>query len=118
MCTSHPASARRISTPAHRNSASSGCARKLSATRRSLFIVCSLLLTAEPFVTPLFDERVVAEVRVGRVNSVDFFVLTRAQALIRVQAPDAFEQSLAAQHLVQSGDAPGKTVGGVEEGGV
>ena len=39
-------------------------------------------------------------------------------ALVRVQAPDAFEQALAAQHLVAAGDAAVEIVGDVEEGGV
>ena len=38
------------------------------------------------------------------------------EPLVRVEAPDAFEQALAAQHLVAAGDAAVEVVGDVEEG--
>ncbi len=40
------------------------------------------------------------------------------QRLVGIQAPDALEQALAAQHLVAAGDAAGEVVGDVEEGAV
>ena len=52
------------------------------------------------------------------VHAVDLVPLALAEALGRVQAPDAFEQALAAQHLVAAGDAAMEIVGDVEEGRV
>ena len=51
-------------------------------------------------------------------DAVDLLALARAQALVRIEAPDAFEQALAAQHLVAAGDAAAEVVGDVEEGAV
>ena len=51
-------------------------------------------------------------------DAIDLLALPRAQSLVRVEAPDAFEQALAAQHLVAAGDAAAKVVGDVEEGAV
>ena len=44
--------------------------------------------------------------------------LARAQPFVRIEAPDAFEQALPAQHLVAAGDAAVEVVGDVEEGAV
>src|SRR5688572_6829925 len=44
--------------------------------------------------------------------------LARAQVLLRIEAPAAGEQALAAQHFVDAGDAAGEAVRGIEEGGV
>ena len=51
-------------------------------------------------------------------HAIDFLGLARRQDLVRVQAPGALQQALAAQHLVAAGDATGKAVGDVEEGTV
>ena len=62
----------------------------------------------------LTDERAVVQVRVRRQDAIEFGRLARAQGLGRVQAFDAFQQSLAAQHFVATGDAACEAVGHVE----
>src|SRR5258705_13343004 len=64
------------------------------------------------------DEGVVVELGIGAINAIDFGSLAGAQGFARIEAPDSFKQSLAAQDLMQAGDAAGETVSGVEEGGV
>src|SRR5450755_1074778 len=55
--------------------------------------------SAEPEIETSGDEGVVAEVGVDAQHPIDLLGLAGAQALLRVEAPDAFEQALAAQHL-------------------
>ena len=42
------------------------------------------------------DEVVVVELRIRGINAGDFLELAGAERFVRIQAPDAFEQSLAA----------------------
>src|SRR6266498_765167 len=60
-------------------------------------------------------EIVVGEIGVLAVNAVDLLALAGAQALLRIEAPDALQQALAAQHFVTAGDAAAELVGDVEE---
>ena len=55
---------------------------------------------------------------VGGIDSVDFFGLAGAEVLPRIEAPDAFEEALAAQDFVKAGDAATEAMGGIEEGGI
>ena len=64
------------------------------------------------------DEGVVVEVRVGGVDAGNFFGLAGAERFVGIEAPDAFEESLAAENFVEAGDAARKMIGGVEKGGV
>jgi len=48
----------------------------------------------------LTDEVVVVEMRIPGINPGDFLELPGAERFIGIQAPDAFEQSLAAQDFV------------------
>src|SRR5260221_13860469 len=64
------------------------------------------------------DELVIGQVGVGGADSGDFFGLTGGEGFVFVEAPDAFEQSLAAEDFVEACDAAFEGVGGVEEGGV
>ena len=66
----------------------------------------------------LVDEGVVVEVRVGGVDAGNFFGLAGAERFVGIEAPDAFEESLAAENFVEAGDAARKMIGGVEKGGV
>src|SRR3954447_11078653 len=45
-------------------------------------------------------------------------LLAGAQALVRIEAPQALHQALPSQHLMAAGDAAVKIVGDVEEGAV
>ena len=74
--------------------------------------------SVEPALQVLGDEGVVGQVGVLAADAVDLLALPRAQPLVRIEAPDAFEQALAAQHLVAAGDAAAEVVGDVEEGAV
>ena len=64
------------------------------------------------------DEGVVVEVGVGGVDAGNFFGLAGAEGFVGIETPDAFEESLAAEDLVEAGDAAGKMIGCVEEGSV
>jgi len=75
-------------------------------------------LPGEPGVAVLVDECVVVEVGVGGVDARDFFGLAGAEGFVGVETPNAFEEALAAENLVEAGDAAGKMIGGIEEGGV
>src|SRR4051812_29844355 len=48
-------------------------------------------------------------------DAVDFAQLSRTQTLLRVEAPDALHQALAAQDFMTAGDAAMKIVGDVEQ---
>src|SRR5215831_20838818 len=61
---------------------------------------------------------VVVEVRIGRADPVDLLLLSASQRLARVEAPDAFEQPLAAQDFVATRDHAVEVVGRVEDRGV
>src|ERR1700687_4862582 len=63
-------------------------------------------------------EIVVGEVGVLAIDPVDLLHLARAQAFLRIEAPDARQQALAAQHFVAAGDAAAEFIGDVEERGV
>src|SRR3954454_24269036 len=51
-------------------------------------------------------------------DAVDLVLLAGAQALVRIEAPQALYQALPSQHLMAAGDATVKIVGNVEEGAV
>src|SRR4051812_13274464 len=52
------------------------------------------------------------------VNAIDLRGLAVAERLSRIEAPNSLQQTLPAQHFMNSRDASGKTVGGVEKRGV
>lgn len=66
----------------------------------------------------LRNKRVVVEMRIGTMHAVDFFKLAAAEGFVLVEAPEAFEQALAAEDFMQAGDAAAEGVRGVEEGSV
>ena len=61
------------------------------------------------------NEVVVVEVGIGGVDPRDLFVLPGAERFVGVEAPDSFEQTLAAQGFVKTGYASGELIGSVEE---
>src|ERR1041385_1787655 len=61
---------------------------------------------------------VVGQLRIGSAYALNFHALSRTEFLMRVQAPNAFEQPLSAQHLMNSGNTAGKPIRSVENGGV
>ncbi len=64
------------------------------------------------------DEVVVMQVRIGAVDSINLFELTWAECFMLVEAPDALQQTLAAEDLMQSGDAATEAVRGIKESGI
>lgn len=66
----------------------------------------------------LGDEIIIAEMRVGGADAINLRKLAGAERFLLVEAPDALQQTLAAEDFVQAGDAAGETVRGVEEGGI
>ena len=75
-------------------------------------------LSVEPLIAMSGDEIIVVQMRVGATDAVNFIELAGAQRFVLIKAPDAFEQALAAQHFVQTGDAAAEAVRRIEEGGV
>jgi hypothetical protein len=75
-------------------------------------------LRRKPLVQSFPNKVIVIEVRISRVYPVNLFLLAGAQGFIRVQAPDAFKQPLAAQHFMKPCNAAGKLVGRVKEGSI
>jgi hypothetical protein len=53
--------------------------------------------------------------RIRSIDPVDFLLLSATERFLWIQASIPFQQPLPTQHLVQTGDASGKVVGGVEE---
>ena len=51
------------------------------------------------------DEVVVMEMRIGAIDAVNLSELVGAQRFVFIEAPDTFEQALAAQDFMQTGDA-------------
>src|SRR5262249_56466789 len=74
--------------------------------------------SGEPALQVRAHEGIVVEVRVGRADAIDLLALPGSQRLARVEAPDAFEQSLPAQDFVAARDHAMKAVGRVEDRGV
>src|SRR5215469_16277305 len=71
--------------------------------------------SGEPALQIRAHEGIVVEVRIGCADAVDLLALSRSQRLARVETPDAFEQSLAAQDFVATGDHAVEVVGRVED---
>jgi len=67
--------------------------------------------SAQPFFEVFGDEGVIIQVGVGPADPVNLFNLAGAEGFMRIETPDALEQALAAEHLMQAGDASGETVG-------
>ena len=72
----------------------------------------------QPLVPMLGHKGIIVEMGIGGIDAVDLFALAGAEGFVFVEAPEAFEQSLAAQDFVKPGDAAGETIRGIEEGGV
>jgi len=64
----------------------------------------------------LADEVVVVEMRIRGMDAGDFVALAWAERLVGIEAPNTFEQALAAKNLVQARDAAGEIIGCVEQG--
>ena len=76
--------------------------------------------TANPRIYPATrrafrDELVVHQVRVAGEHSIDLCHLAGTQLLVRIEAPPAGEQALAAQHFVDAGNASGEIVRRIEQ---
>ncbi len=61
------------------------------------------------------DEIIVCQVRVSFEDAVELLALTLGEHLVGIEAPIALEQSLAAQDLVNAGDATCEAVRGVKD---
>lgn len=71
-----------------------------------------------PLIPVRFHKRIIVQMRVGSVHTVDLCHLPETERLMLIQAPEAFEQALAAEDFVEAGDAAVEAIRGVEEGGV
>ena len=77
-----------------------------------------LRLLFQPLIAMSGDEVVVVKMRVRAMDAVNLGKLPRAQRFMLIETPESFEQALAAQDFVQSGDAAAESVCSIEEGGV
>ena len=75
-------------------------------------------LSAEPTFEIPRHKIVVAEVGIGSANAVNLLDLAWRSRLVGIQAPAAFQESLATQNLVQACDASRKIVSRIEESGI
>src|SRR6266487_3754816 len=69
----------------------------------------------QPFLTMFANKLVIVQLGIGTIDAVDFLALAGAEPLAWVETADVFEKPLPAQHLVQSGNAAGIAVGGIEK---
>src|SRR5438094_10337096 len=53
--------------------------------------------------------------RIGMPDAVDLLFLAGAERLLGVETPNAIQEPLPAQNLVDAGNAAGETIGGVED---
>ena len=53
--------------------------------------------------------------RIGGADAVDLLHLAGSERFVRIEAPDAFEQALAAQDLVAAADHAVEVVGDIED---
>src|SRR5438874_12785228 len=80
--------------------------------------MCVLVLRFKPLVAMFHDERVVIQVRIGFVDPIDFGELSGSKSFGWIQTPDSFEQALTTEDLMQSCNAPGKSICCIEKCGV
>ena len=73
------------------------------------------MVLAEPSLQISAHKSVVVEMRIGRVDAVDFLLLSRSERFSRVEAPDAFQQPLPVKNLMAPGDDAMKVVGHIED---
>src|SRR6516165_9371869 len=71
--------------------------------------------SAEPPLQIRVDKIVVVEMRIRRINAVDFLLLSWTEGFRRIEAPDALKQSLPAEDLVATGDDAAKFIGHIED---
>src|SRR5687767_423857 len=90
----------------------------MSASARKSTEAAIRARSTQPAIQALLDERIVGQVRIPRQHAIDLGGLSRAQLLVRVQAPAAGEEPLTPQDLVDARNAAGKLMGGVEQRGV
>src|SRR6185437_12880029 len=74
-----------------------------------------LVNSSEPARAILRNKRIIREISVFAANPVDLVTLPGTEPFIRVQAPDAFQQSLAAKNLVTACDTATKSIGDIEK---
>src|SRR5579872_1372787 len=77
-----------------------------------------LTFLLQPSVAMFAYEIVVVQLGIRGVDSIDLFALARAEALVRIEAPKSFQQSLPPQNFVQARNASGEFVRSVEKRGV
>jgi len=61
------------------------------------------------------DERIIGKITMLATHAIDLGSLAGTQRFERIETPDAFQQTLAAQDLVAAGNATSKIVCAVEE---
>src|SRR5437588_10792926 len=69
----------------------------------------------QPLVPMTGDKVVVDQIGIVAADAVDLLRLAGAEGLLGREAPEALEQALSAQDLVDPGDASAEMIGGVED---
>ncbi len=75
-------------------------------------------LACKPFIAMTRHELVISQMRISAAHAIDFFALSGAESFGGIEAPDAFEQPLPPQDVVNPGDAARVLVCRIEKGGV
>src|SRR5215813_14534473 len=76
------------------------------------------MLLTQPPIEIFAHELIVVQMWIAGADAINLFHLPRREVLARVETPAARHQPLPPQNFVQSGDAPGELIPGVEERGV
>ena len=72
----------------------------------------------QPSIAMLSDELVIVQMRIDSIHPINLCELSWAERFVLVEAAEAIEQTLAAQHFIQPGDAATEAVRSIEEGGI
>src|ERR1700719_539411 len=71
--------------------------------------------SAKPFIKVLLYKCVILQMRVRLANTIDFRTLPRRKFFVGIKTPTPFEQALAPQNLMNTGNASSKIVNRIED---
>jgi hypothetical protein len=75
----------------------------------------SRAIVVQPPIKVIRDERIIGKIGMLATDAIDLRRLTRAQPFVGIEAPDSFQQALAAKDLVAASDAPSEVVHCIEK---
>src|SRR6516225_11165321 len=69
----------------------------------------------QPAVSSVGHKGIVIQLRVGTIYAVNLLFLSGTKSLMRIQAPNTFEQSLSSQYFMHTGDAAREVICGIKK---